>query len=119
MTLGRHFNITIMSWIDVGPGSGSSFLSFPSAGTGTHVRKWYGGGTGVQVQCFHKAKWATIDPPAKRHLNGVSYAGQWWPDTEYWPSSFVIVQDVHDSSHNRTFSFVIFRGRGTPFLPLS
>ena len=26
---------------------------------------------------------ATIGPPAKRHLNGVSLAGRWWPDFRY------------------------------------
>ena len=28
----------------------------------------------ASIQC-----WAIIGPPAKRHLNGVSLAGQWWP----------------------------------------
>ena len=28
----------------------------------------------ASIQC-----WATIDPPGKRHWNGVSLAGRWWP----------------------------------------
>ena len=28
----------------------------------------------ASIQC-----WANIGPPAKRHLNGVLLAGQWWP----------------------------------------
>ena len=27
---------------------------------------------------------ATIGPPAKRHLNGVSSAGRWWPEINCW-----------------------------------
>ena len=33
---------------------------------------------------------AIIGPPAKRHLNGVSLAGRWWPNIECWLGSFVI-----------------------------
>ena len=35
-------------------------------------------------------KRAIIGPPAKRHLNGVSLAGRWWPNMEFWLCSFVI-----------------------------
>ena len=27
---------------------------------------------------------STIDSPAKRHLNGITLAGRWWPDTVCW-----------------------------------
>ena len=35
-------------------------------------------------------KRAIIDPPAKRHLNGVSLACRWWPNIECWLGGFVI-----------------------------
>ena len=34
--------------------------------------------------------WVIIEPPAKRHLYGVSLAGRWWPNIECWHGSFVI-----------------------------
>ena len=27
---------------------------------------------------------ATVDPPAKRHSNGLLLVGRWWPDTVCW-----------------------------------
>ena len=35
-------------------------------------------------------KRAIIGATAKRHLNGVSLAGRWWPNIECWLGSFVI-----------------------------
>ena len=35
----------------------------------------------------YRYKWAIIGPPAKRHLNGVSLAGRWWPNIECWVGS--------------------------------
>ena len=35
---------------------------------------------------------AIIGPPAKRHLNGVSLAGRWWPNIECWIGSLVILR---------------------------
>ena len=37
-------------------------------------------------------KWAIIDPPAKRHLTGVSLAGPWRPNIVCWIGSFVILR---------------------------
>ena len=36
-------------------------------------------------------KRAIIGPPAKRHLNGVSLVGRWWPNIECCFGSFVVV----------------------------
>ena len=38
--------------------------------------------------------WATIDPPAKRHLNGASLVCRLWPKIECWLGSFVTFQGV-------------------------
>ena len=40
---------------------------------------------------------AIIAPPAKRHLNGVSLACQWWPNVDCWLGSFVIFQGIRTS----------------------
>ena len=34
---------------------------------------------------------AIIGPPAHRHLNGVALAGRWWPNSECWLGSFVVL----------------------------
>ena len=36
-------------------------------------------------------KRVTIGLPAKRHLNGVSLVGRWWPNIECWLGSFVVL----------------------------
>ena len=68
-------------------------------------------------------KLAIIDPPAKRHLNGVSLACRCWPKIESWFGSFEIFQGSGpDNSVNiakKPYIFVIFQvGCGPPF-PLS
>ena len=40
--------------------------------------------------CHHR-------PVSKRHLNGVSLAGRWWPYIEFWLGSFVIFQGIRTS----------------------
>ena len=55
---------------------------------------------------------AIIDPPATRHLNGVSLAGRWWPNIECWLGSFVVLQGIRDSFTKKSYIFVIFRGGG-------
>ena len=66
---------------------------------------------------FERAK---IDPPAKRHLNGVLLAGRKWPKTECWLGSLVIFQGIRTSITKTSYMFVIFRGRGSgSFPPLS
>ena len=40
----------------------------------------------------YRYKWAIISPPVKRHWNGVSLAGRWWPNIECWLCSFVLFQ---------------------------
>ena len=52
-----------------------------------------------------------IGPPAKRHLNGVSLAGRWWPKNEYWLGSLASSQVSGVSITKETYSFVIFQGR--------
>ena len=64
-----------------------------------------------------------IGPPTKRHLNGVSLAGRWWPMMtliECWLSNFVIFQDIQISIAKKPYIFVIFQGGGvlTPCPPL-
>ena len=41
----------------------------------------YWTGSPVKPQSYQASIqwWATIGPPEKRHLNGVSLAGRWWP----------------------------------------
>ena len=49
-------------------------------------------------------KRATNGPPAKRHSNGVllagrvSLAGRWWPNTECWLVSFVVLQGIRTNN---------------------
>ena len=64
-------------------------------------------------------KQASISPSAKRHLNGVSLAGQWWPNIEFWLGSFMIVQGIRTSITKKPYIFVIFQwGGGAPSSPL-
>ena len=57
-------------------------------------------------------KWAIISPPAKRHINGVSLAGRWWPNTECWLVSFVVLQGIRTNIAKKPYVFVIFQGGG-------
>ena len=63
---------------------------------------------------------AIIGPPAKRHLNGVSLAGQCWPNIECWLGSFVLGQGIRTSIAKKPFIFAIFQGGGSgpPVPPL-
>ena len=60
-------------------------------------------------------KRATKGPPAKRHSNGVSLAGQWWPNTECWLVSFVVLQGIRTNNAKKPYIFVI--GSGPPVSP--
>ena len=62
-------------------------------------------------------KRAIIGPPVKRHLNGVSLAGQWWPNIEYWLDSFVILQEIRTRIGKKNYNFVIFQGGGGSWPP--
>ena len=66
----------------------------------------------------YRYKWAIIGPTAKRHLNGVSLAGRWWPDIKFWLGSFVIFQGAGTSIAKKPYMFVIFQGVWTPCPPL-
>ena len=55
-------------------------------------------------------KWTIISPPAKRHLNGVSLAGRWWPKIECCLGSFVVLHGIRTSTAKKTYIFVIFQG---------
>ena len=50
----------------------------------------------------------------KRHLNGVSLEGRWWPNIEYWLGSFVVLQGIQTSIVKNPYILVIFRGGGGP-----
>ena len=63
-------------------------------------------------------KQASISPSAKRHLNGVSLAGQWWPNIEFWLGSFMVVQGIRNSITKKPYIFVIFQW-GDPLPPPS
>ena len=63
-------------------------------------------------------KWATIDPPAKHHLNGVLLAGRWWTNIECWLGSFVIFQGILTSIAKKPYIFFIFQGDPDPLSPL-
>ena len=78
---------------------------------------------GVQLWCFYLAWWGEerskyhykrtiIGPPAKRHLNGVSLACQWWPYIECSLGSFVIFKGIQTSFAKKPYIFVIFQGGG-------
>ena len=51
-----------------------------------------------------------IGPPAKRHFNGVSLAGRWWPNIECWLCTFVILQGVCTSIAKKPIALWFFRG---------
>ena len=61
---------------------------------------------------------AIIGSPAKRHLNGVSLAGRWWPNTECWLVRFVVLQVIRTNIAKKPYIFVIFQGVRTPCPPL-
>ena len=44
--------------------------------------------------------------------NGVSLAGRWWPDIEYWIGSFVILMGIGTSIAKEPYIFFYFPGRG-------
>ena len=53
---------------------------------------------------------AIIGPLAKRHLNGVSPADQWWPCIQCWLGSSVVLQGIRASIAKKPYSLVIFQG---------
>ena len=61
---------------------------------------------------WYHYKRAIIVPQAKPYLNGVSLVGQWWPITECWLGSFVVLQGIQTSIDKRPYIFVIFQGGG-------
>ena len=54
---------------------------------------------------------AIIASPANRHLNGVSLASPWWPNIEFWPSSFEIFRGSGPVLLRKPIC-VIFKGGG-------
>ena len=56
-------------------------------------------------------------PPVKRHLNGVSLVGWWWPNIECWIGSFVILRGSGPVLLRNPIFFVIFQGGGLDPLP--
>ena len=65
----------------------------------------------------YQYKRAIIGPAAKRHLNGVSLAGHWWPNIESLLGSCVILQGIRTSMAKKPYIFVIFQGRSGPPVP--
>ena len=59
----------------------------------------------------------SLDPPAKRHLNGVLLACRWWPNIEFWLGSLVIFQENWTSIAKKPYFFVIFQGGSGPPVP--
>ena len=71
----------------------------------------FGWGEGGSKYTF---KWATIGPPAKRHLNGILLACRWWPNIE----CFMICQGIR-TWIAKTPIFLWFSGVGAdPPVPL-
>ena len=62
-------------------------------------------------------KRAIIGPPARRHLNGVSLTGRWWPNIECWLGSFAVLQGIRASIAKKPYIFVIFQGGSVPPVP--
>ena len=46
---------------------------------------------------MHTTKPGHHQPAMKSHLNGVSLAGRWWPNTDCWLVSFVVLQGIRIS----------------------
>ena len=61
----------------------------------------------------YRYKWAIIGLSAKRHFNGDSLAGRWWPNIKCWLGSFVNFLGIWTSTAKKPFIFVIFHGRGS------
>ena len=76
---------------------------------------WGGGERGSK--CHYK--WAIIGLPAKGHLNGVSLAGRWWPNTECWLVNFVVLQRIWTNMPRNAIFFDFSGGGGGVPDPLS
>ena len=50
------------------------------------------------TEMFVRGERAIVKPPARRHLNDVSLAGQWWSYIECWLDCFVIFQGIRRTS---------------------
>ena len=67
----------------------------------------------VLIDEVREKKRAIIELPAKRHLNGVSLAGRWWSNIDFWLiGSFAIFHGIRTIIDNEFYSFVIFQGMG-------
>ena len=62
-------------------------------------------------------KRAINGPPAKRHLNGVSLAGRWWPNIECWIVSFFILRGSGPVLLRNPIFLYFFRGGRDPLSP--
>ena len=60
----------------------------------------------------------TISGPLSSPHHFFSLVGRWWPITECWLGSFVVLQGIQTSIAKRPYIFVIFQGSGPP-IPLS
>ena len=64
-------------------------------------------------------KRAITGPPAKCYCNDVSPAGRWWPNTECWLVSFVVLQGIRTSITKKPYIlwFFFFFGGGVVRTP--
>ena len=69
-----------------------------------------GGLKGIEDPNQYHYKRAIIDPPAKRHLNGVLLAGRWWPNIEWGISNFVILRGSGPVLLRNLIFLYFFRG---------
>ena len=79
---------------------------------------WYFIWWGERGSAYHN-KQAIIGPPAtKCHLNGILLACPWWPNIEFWLSSFVIFQWIRSNILLRKpYILVIYQGGSRPHVP--
>ena len=71
-----------MPWANPeGGGAGSPPPPSPEKSQKYRVSYQYWSGSPEQSQSYQASIqcWAIISPPAKRHLNGISLVGRWWP----------------------------------------
>ena len=64
---------------------------------------FFGGGGGDIVDDGREDPYTTISgPSSKRHVNGVSLMGRWWPNIGFWLGSFVVLQGIRTSIAKKT-----------------
>ena len=99
--------------IDPTPGSSVSEKQYMRGS-----RKFFQRGSNFYYFFYHYNR-AIIVTLAKRHFDGVSLAGRWWPITECYFGNFVVLKGNQTGIAKRPYIFVIFQGVGSgPPTPL-